>query len=71
MNDKTIANLVVDNKSDEQHAADLRERARPVLESLVKIMDDARRLGLQMDFAIARDQFGRPAVQGVSITKPL
>ena len=58
-------------RPDQEIADDIRKRLAISMASALKIMDEARSSGLMVAFQIAPDQFGRSALQAVTITKPL
>lgn len=55
----------------EARAARLRADAVGKISHVVDVMNRARAEGLQLDFSVQRDQFGRAFLQGVYIAKHL
>lgn len=67
----TEPNIVAIGKPDAEKAADYRARVRAALEPVVGILNDARRDGLVVTFAIGINQFGQSVVTQLDISKPL
>lgn len=62
---------IVASKTDAETAAEIRAGLRPLLEQVANIMADARRRGLNVGWAISFDQYGRPQITSIDVTKPL
>lgn len=58
-------------KTDQEIAADLKERINAKLRELCAILDEASQHRMRIEFALAPDAFGRSSVQRLDITKPL
>ena len=58
-------------QSDEDKAAAYRAEITPLLDRVVEVVARAKKEGLIIGFNIAADQYGRPKVQTIDITKPL
>ena len=71
MSDADLVLSVVPAKNDRDIAADLRKRAETLLAPMVELMNEAAREGMQMGWAIQRDQFGKFRLVEFSIVKPL
>jgi hypothetical protein len=61
----------VAGKTDADLAAEFRAELRPLVEQIAKIMERARRHGLNTGFAITWDAYGRAIVQQIDVTRPL
>jgi hypothetical protein len=57
--------------NDKKLAAELRAEMRALLEKIAELQNRAARAGMQVGFALARDQFGRNFVQSVDVVKIL
>lgn len=62
---------LVTGPTDVERASDLKARSSKPLEELCRIMDDARKDGLVLNFNIATDNFGRHTVGSLTVVKPL
>lgn len=62
---------LIAGKTDAETAAEFRSALRPLLEQIAAIMADARRKGMNVGWAIAFDQYGRPQITSIDVTKPL
>lgn len=60
-----------DGKSDADRAAELKVKVREVLEATCKVLNGASVDGLDVQFSIVRDNFGRHVVGGINVVKPL
>jgi len=58
-------------KTDQEKATEYKNRLRTTLEEAAKIMDEAGRDGIILNFALGRDGFGLMRVQDVNASKPL
>lgn len=58
-------------KSDAELAKEFRERMTAALIGVCDIMHEADQAGLQIDFALGRDQYARRVIAGMSIVRPL
>jgi hypothetical protein len=70
MSDEKIPRLQA-TQSDADLAADLRKRLEAVLQQAVELINEGNRHGLQVGFAVNRDQFGRNRVAEITIYRPL
>ena len=57
--------------TDADLANQYRARMRAILEPAALLMAEARAHGLEIGFSIATDQYGRPFIPPITVTKPL
>ncbi len=62
---------IVPAKSDKEMAAEFRQRMTAALNGVCEIMREADQAGLQIDFALGRDQYARRVIAGLTIVRPL
>jgi len=65
------SNVVFIGKPAAEKAADYRAKIRAALEPVVAILNESRRDGLVVNFAIGFNQFGQSVVTQLDISKPL
>lgn len=58
-------------KTDADLAIELRAEMRPHLDELCKIITRASQMGLMVNFAIGKDQFGRTICPEIAVVRPL
>lgn len=57
--------------ADAEAAQCVRDALGPLLREVCEVLDRAQAAGLDVNFQINRDQFGKRVVQNLSIVKPL
>lgn len=62
---------IVPAKSDVEIAKEFRQRMTAALNGVCEIMREADHAGLQIDFALGRDQYARRVIAGLTIVRPL
>lgn len=58
-------------RNDAAIAADLRARLDLAMQPVIAIMEEGKKAGLLINFAIGQDAFGRSVLMPVSISRPL
>lgn len=62
---------IITGTSDQELANDLRKRMQAALVPVCEIMREADQAGLELNFNIGRDQYGRRNVAALTIVRPL
>ena len=61
----------ISGRSDREVATDLKARVRVALEGVAALMDEANRSGMQVQFQIGLDGFGRNVVASLNVVRVL
>lgn len=68
---EVASSTVTTLQSDADFAAELKVEARTLLEQVGAVMDKAKARGMSMNFQLANNEFGKTAIQALSVVKPL
>lgn len=71
MSDEANLTVLKTDQTDAEFATEIRNRARPHLEELVKLADECRRRKTILSWSIGLDAFGLGQINEIAITKKL